>query len=88
MSNTYINSQQKYQFIPRNKNPYLPPLPFKRPNYNNQPNINFVYYNKVDTPKLNSRSYSASNIGFNDNLYNTKIQKSYVNNILLPKLNN
>ena len=89
MSNTYINSQQKYQFIPRNKNPYLPPLPFKRPNYYNQsPNINIVNYNKVHTPKLNSRSYSASNIGFNDNLYNTKIQQSYVNNILLPKLNN
>ena len=88
MSYSYLISEKKYSTIPRNKNPYLPPLPFKRPNYNNQPNINFVYYNKVDTPKLNSRSYSASNIGFNDNLYNTKIQKSYVNNILLPKLNN
>ena len=88
MSNTYINSQPKYQFIPRNKNPYLPPLPFKRPNYyNKSPNINVINYNKVDTPKLHSRSYSASNIDFNDNLYNTKIQQSYINNILLPKLN-
>ena len=52
MSYSYLISEKKYSTIPRNKNPYLPPLPFKRPNYNNQPNINFVYYNKVDTQKL------------------------------------
>ena len=34
------------------------------------------------------RSYSASNIGFKDNLYHTKIQQNYIKNILLPQLNN
>ena len=92
MSNSYINSEKKYQTIPRNRNPYLPPLPFKKTNYHYKtPNLNtFNNYNNyfVRTPQGMIRSYSASNIGFKDNLYHTKIQQNYINNILFPHLNN
>ena len=89
MSYSYLISEKKYSTIPRNKNPYLPPLPFKRPNYHyKSPNINIINNNYVKTPQGMIRSYSASNIGFKDNLYHTKIQQNYIKNILLPQLNN
>ena len=92
MSNSYINTEKKYQTIPRNRNPYLPPLPFKKTNYHYKtPNLNtFNNYNNyfVRTPQVLSKSFSASNFGYNSHLYNTKIQQNYINNILFPHLNN
>ena len=92
MSNSYINTEKKYQTIPRNRNPYLPPLPFKKPNYHYKtPNLNtFNNYNNyfIRTPQGLSKSFSASNFGYNNHLYNTKIQQNYINNILFPHLNN
>ena len=92
MSNSYINSEKKYQTIPRNRNPYLPPLPFKKTNYHYKtPNLNtFNNYNNyfVRTPQVLSKSFSASNFGYNSHLYNTKIQQNYISNILFPHLNN
>ena len=92
MSNSYINTEKKYQTIPRNRNPYLPPLPFKKPNYHYKtPNLNtFNNYNNyfIRTPQGLSKSFSTSNFGYNNHLYNTKIQQNYINNILFPHLNN
>ena len=92
MSNSYINTETKYQIIPRNRNPYLPPLPFKKQNYHYQ-TLNINSYNNnnnyfIRTRQGLSKSFSASNFGYKDNLYNTKIQQNYINNILIPHLDN
>ena len=65
MNNDYLNTEQKYQTIPKNKNPYLPPLPLKRPNYHYKtPNLNIFNHNNnyfLNTPQKLSKSFSASN---------------------------